>query len=119
MRTFDELLAWQIQTARTDRSSAPAVAVCEELAAEGRYVEFALLLRAWIALKPQQRAALVDAAPRFVLGAAGADIETIDFFIQSHSDAADRVRADCLEPDRMPAAADALRERFAARSTGG
>ncbi|HVJ62700.1 MAG TPA: hypothetical protein VM555_08300 [Tahibacter sp.] len=115
MRTFDELLAWQAQTARTDRSSAPAIAVCEELAAEARWVEFALLLRAWVALKPQQRTTLVEATPRFVLAATGADPATIERFIQKHSEAADRVRADCLEPDRMPAAADALRERFAAR----
>ncbi|HVJ63319.1 MAG TPA: hypothetical protein VM555_11485 [Tahibacter sp.] len=114
MRTFNELLAWQIQAARTDRSSAPAVAVCEELATQGRWVEFALLLRAWIALKPQQREALVEATPRFVLGATGADAATIERFIQSHSDTADRVRADCLEPDRLPVAADALREQFAA-----
>jgi hypothetical protein len=115
-RTFNELLAWQTQAARTDRSSAPAVAVCEELAAEGRWVEFALLLRAWVALKPQQRAALVDATPRFVLGATGADADTVDHFIQSHADLAERVREGCLEPDRLPAAADALLERFAARS---
>ena len=114
MRTFDELLNWQIQAARTDRSSAPAVAVCEELAAEGRWVEFALLLRAWVALKPHQRAALVDATPRFVLGASGADADTIERFIQDHNELADRVRDGCLEPDRLPAAAEALRERFAA-----
>ena len=113
-RPFDELLAWQVQAARTDKSSAPAIAVCEELAAEGRFVEFALLLRAWVALKPHQRAALVEAAPRFVLGPLDADAAAIDGFIQSHADLADRVRADCLEPDRLPAAAEALREPFAA-----
>ena len=118
MRTFDELLSWQVHAARTDRSSAPAVAVCEELAAERRYVEFALLLRAWVALKPHQRAPLVDATPRFVLGATGADAATIDRFLHDNAELADRVRTDCLEPDRMPAAADALRERFAARSAG-
>lgn len=118
MRTLSELLDWQAQAARTDRSSAPAVAVCEELAAEDRWAEFALLLRAWVALKPQQRAALVDATPRFMLGATGDDTGTIERFIQSHTNDADRVRADCLEPDRLPIAATALRERFAAWRIG-
>lgn len=115
-RTFNELLDWQVQAARTDKSAAPAVAVCEELAAESRYTEFALLLRAWIALKPHHRASLVDASPRFVLGAGGADAATIDRFIQSHAELAERVRAECLEPNRLPAAAEALREQFAVNS---
>lgn len=118
MRTFNELLSWQVQAARADRSSAPAVTVCAELAAENRYVEFALLLRAWVALKPHQRASLVDMTPRFVLGAVGADAAAIDRFLHDNAELADRVRADCLEPERLPAAADALRERFTAWSAG-
>ncbi len=118
MRTFDELLAWQVQAARTDRSSAPALAVCEELAADGRWVEFALLLRAWVALKPQQKAHLVEQMPRIVLGG-HADAARIDTFIESQPTLAERLRADCLEPDRLPPAANELRERFATWSTAG
>jgi hypothetical protein len=111
MRTFDELLNWQVQAARVDKSSAPALAVCVELAAEARYAEFALLLRAWIALRPHQKAQLVEQVPRIVLGD-GADPSHVDTFIESQSALVERVRADCLEPHLLPATATALRERF-------